>query len=143
MDCYISLDSKSIPLVGPVSFSTGDGLDVSQRYGYDYSRAPQSLVHRKRTTALTASVNLSFAESMCADAGAASIYDYIDDLQNTVGARVNLFWNGRNFGSFVVVSAQVTASVDAVQPISAASVALSLTEGYVRRETLQTEVRTL
>lgn len=143
MNCYISLDSKVIPLVGPVSFSTGDGLDVSQRYGYDYSRAPQSLVHRKRTTALTATVNLSFTELMCADAGAASIYDYIDDLQNTVGERVNLFWNGRNFGAFVVVSAQVTASVDALQPISAASVALALTEGYVRRETLQTEVRTL
>lgn len=143
MNCYISINGKVIPLVGPVSFSTGDGLDVSQRYGYDYSRAPQSLVHRKRTTALTATVNLSFTESMCADAGSVSIYDYIDDLQNAVGARVNLFWNGRNFGAFVVVSAQVSAIVDAVQPISAASVALALTEGYVRRETLQTEVRTL
>lgn len=135
--------NKALPLVGPMSFSTGDGLDLTNRYGYDNSRRSQGLTHRKRTTALTASVQIAFNPYMCMDAGISSIFDYIDDIQNAVGELVDLYWQGRKMGSFVVVSAQFSASIDAAQVFPSMSVSMAFNEGFVRRETLQRAVGVL
>jgi hypothetical protein len=140
---FVLPDSKILPIVGPVSYSTGDGLELTQRYGYDYSNAPQGLVYRKRNTALTASIQLTMNDKMCLDEGYISIFEYIDDVQDAVGKKVELFWNGRKTGSFVIVSAQVASTVDAVGVFGDVSISLALTEGFVRRETLQNKVSTL
>lgn len=144
MENYLVLpDSKILPLIGAVTYSTGDGLDVSSRYGYDYSNAPQSLVYRKRNTALTASVQLSFNNRMCVDAGLMNILEYIDDIQDSVGRLVKLYWNGRNTGSFILLSAQFSATVDHLQIFPDMAVSMSFTEGFVRYENLSTAVSTL
>lgn len=143
MQNYFVQNGVSIPIIGAVSLSTGDGLDLSQRFAYDYSKRPQSLVFRKRNTALTATIQQSFTNSMCVDNGFLHIFDYIDTIQDAVGELVGVYWQGILVSNFVVVSAQVSASIDAQSIISAAAISLSLIEGFVRRETLYTAVKTL
>ena len=143
MQNYFVQNGVSIPIIGAVSLSTGDGLDLSQRFAYDYSKRPQSLVFRKRNTALTATIQQSFTNSMCVDNGFLHIFVYIDTIQDAVGELVGVYWQGILVSNFVVVSAQVSASIDAQSIISAAAISLSLIEGFVRRETLYTAVKTL
>lgn len=143
MNCYCILDDKSIlPLIGAVSYSTGDGLELSQRYGYDYSKKPQSLTHRKRNTALTLTAQTAFNPVLCAENGL-EMMDYISDLEHLCGQKVDLFWNKKNIGSFVVQSVQFSGNVDCVHIISQMAVSLAMTEGYVKRENIETVVKTL
>lgn len=143
MQNYFVQNGVSIPIIGAVSLSTGDGLDLSQRFAYDYSKRPQSLVFRKRNTALTATIQQSFTNSMCVDNGFLHIFDYIDTIQDAVGELVGVYWQGKLVSNFIIVSAQVSASIDAQSIIPAAAISLSLIEGFVRRETLYTAVKTL
>ena len=143
MQNYFVQNGVSIPIIGAVSLSTGDGLDLSQRFAYDYSKRPQSLVFRKRNTALTATIQQSFTNSMCVDNGFLHIFDYIDTIQDAVGELVGVYWQGKLASNFIIVSAQVSASIDAQSIIPAAAISLSLIEGFVRRETLYTAVKTL
>ena len=143
MNCYCVLSDKSIlPLIGPVSYSTGDGLELSSRYGYDYSKKPQSLTHRKRNTALTLTAQIAFNPVLCIKNNV-MMMDYISDLEHLCGQKIDLFWNKRNVGSFVVQSVQFSGSVDHISIISQMAVSLSMTEGFVRRENLTAIVKTL
>ena len=132
-----------IPLIGALSMSTGDGLDLSQRFAYDYSKRPQSIVFRRKNTALTASVQLSFNNQMCIDNGFLHIFDYIDTMQSVVGDLVGLYWNRKKTSDFILISAQFAAPVDSQSIFPEMSISLSLTEGFVRRDTLYTAVNTL
>ena len=140
---YIIEDARVIPLLGAQSFSTGDGLELSQRFGYDYSKSPQSLVFRRRNTAMTASMQLSFTNKMCIDAGFINIMQYLDTLQDLVGKLVDLIWCERQHGSFVVVSVQISAPIDPIQIFSDISLGFEFTQGFVKHETLATAVGTL
>ena len=143
MHSYFVLSDKSVlPLIGTVSFSSGDGLELSQRYGYDYSKKPQSLTHRKRNTALTVTVQTSFNPVLCAENNI-MMMDYISDLEHICGQKVDFYWNKQNVGSFVIQSVQFSGATDAVQILSGMAVSLSMTEGYVRRENLETAVKAL
>lgn len=123
-------EKQVIELIGAVSFSTGDGLELTSRYGYDASRLPQSLTRRKRNTALTATANLVFSPTLCASKGV-SIMDYISTLEGIVGAKITLYWQGREKGGFVVRSAQFSTGIDPYTIFSEVSVGLSFTEGYI------------
>ena len=136
-------DRKVIPIIGAQSFSTGDGLELSQRFSYDYSKSPQSLVFRKRNTALTASIQLVFNNRMCVDAGFLNILEYIEELHESTGRLVDLYWQSKFFGKFIIISSQFSASVDASQIFPQMAVSLAFTEGFVRRETLYTAVSAL
>lgn len=143
MHSYFVLNDKSVlPLIGAVSFSSGDGLELSQRYGYDYSKKPQSLTHRKRNTALTVTIQTSFNPLLCAENNI-MMMDYISDLEHICGQKVDFYWNTQNMGSFVIQSVQFSGATDAVQILSGMAVSLSMTEGYVRRENLETAVKAL
>lgn len=143
MNCYCVLQDKSIiPLIGAVSYSTGDGLELTSRYGYDYSKRPQSLTFRRRNTALTLTAQIAFNPVLCAENNLV-MNDYISDLEHLCGEKVDLFWNKRNVGSFVVQSVQFSGSVDHISLISQMAVSLSMIEGFVKRENLTTIVNTL
>lgn len=142
MHNYFVYDKEIIPIIGAQSYSTGDGLELSTRYGYDYSKAPQTLTHRKRNTALTATVQAVVTPSLCAE-NDVFMMDYVSRIENLSGKKVDFYWNGENIGSFVIQSVQFSCSADAVNVFSQISVSLSMTEGYVRRETLSSDVRTL
>lgn len=142
MNSYIVIDSAVIPLIGANTYSTGDGLELSQRYGYDASKRPQSLTHRKRNTALTATIQIGFTPKLCIDAGY-QLFDYISSLEDVCGKKADIYWNGRFKGSFVISGVEFSASVDIYSIFPEMSVSLSMTEGFIKRETLQTAVSTL
>lgn len=143
MKNYIVLDDLStIPILGGNTYSTGDGLELSQRYGYDASKRPQSLTHRKRNTALTATIQAGFTPKLCIDAGY-QLFDYISELEDVCGKKVDIYWNGRFKGAFVILGVEFSASVDIYSIFPEMSVSLSMTEGFIKRETLQTAVSTL
>lgn len=135
-------NDRILELFEVVSFSTGDGLDLSQRRSYDYSKHPQSLVFRRRNTALTATMRLQFDINECAKRNI-KLFDYISDLMNNTGRRVDLYFNGQNFGMFVIESIQFSGTCDATTAFSTVNASISFTEGFVRRETLYSEVSTL
>lgn len=131
-----------LPIIGPVSFSTGDGLETSQRYGYDSSKKPQTLCYRRRNTALTATLQLAFTPTMCAERDV-MMMDYIADLEQLCGNKSELYWNGVLQGSFVIQSVQFSGVCDNVQIFPQISVSIAMTEGYILRENRATEVKAL
>lgn len=139
---FILEDLTTFPLAGANTLSTGDGLELSQRYGYDASKKPQSLVFRKRNTALTATIQIAFNPLLCNENGY-TILEYISELEDLCGKKVDVVWNGKERGSFIIQSVDFSANVDTYSIFPEMAVSIALTEGYVRRETLQTAVSTL
>ena len=135
-------DLTVIPLIGANTLSTGDGLELSQRYGYDASKKPQSLTHRKRNTALTATLQTAFNPKLCNENGY-TIFEYITELEGVCGKKVDLFWNGKEKGSLIVTSVDFSANTDTFSVFPEMAVSISLTEGYVSHPTPQTAVSTL
>jgi hypothetical protein len=138
----IKSDSKELPLIGATTLSTGDGLETKQRYGYDYSKKPQSLIFRKRSTALNATIQLVFNNTLCTE-NSYGLMDYISELESVCGDKVTVYWNDENMGDFIVTQAQFSAQIDPLVIYPQISVSLAFTEGYVKHETLQTKVGTL
>ena len=132
----------SIPIIGAVSLSTGDGLDTKTRYGYDYSKKPVSLVYRRRNTALTATVQAVFNNSLCLQNNV-SIMDYLSTLEGMAGRKVRLIWNNQTISEFIVISVQFAGSVDCEDLFSQMQVSFSLTEGYVKQQTIHTKTEVL
>ena len=126
-------------LFNVVNLSTGDGLDLSQRYSYDASKKPQTLVYRRRNTALTATLRLAFDINACVENNT-RLFDYISQISDNIGRRGELIFNGNNLGDFVIENAQFSCDCDAFIPFSIVNVSMSLTEGYVRHEALNTMV---
>ena len=134
---YFVIDTQKtiVPIYGAVSFSTGDGLDLSSRYGYDYSKKPQSLIYRKRNTALTATVQMAFTPSFIIEKDKKP-FDYIADLEESCGKKVDFYWNGQPVGSFVIQSIQFALTTDVYAGFSQCSVSISMTEAYKKRGNL-------
>jgi hypothetical protein len=131
---------EKVPLIGATTYSTGDGLELTFRYAYDAGRQPQSLVRRKRNTALTATLNLNFTPSLCVKNGT-NIMEFISKLEGIVGTKVTLYWQGKEKGSFVIKAAQFSTAVDVYSIYSEVSVGFSLIEGYVANPQPWNEVR--
>lgn len=142
MNCYFLYNNKKFEIIGANTLSTGDGLDLSQRYGYDYSNTPQSLVFRRKNTALTATIQATFNDVLCAQAGV-DMFEYIHDIENITGKRIQLIWNDNNFGEFVIETVQISANIDNIQTFGGVAASYSLTEDYFVRELLSTRVSTL
>jgi hypothetical protein len=117
-------------------------VETKQRYGYDYSKKPQSLIFRKRNTALNATIQLVFNNTLCTE-NSYGLMDYISELESVCGDKVTVYWNDENMGDFIVTQAQFSAQIDPLVIYPQMSVSLAFTEGYVKHETLQTKVGTL
>lgn len=142
MNSYFQTEAERFDIIGAVSLSTGDGLEMSERFGYDASRKPQALTYRKRNTALTATIQSAFTPNECINNGL-MLFEYISSIEYMCGQKADLFWNGKHKGSFIITSVDVSATVDTFSILSQISISISLTEGYIRREPLQTAVSTL
>ena len=142
MNSYFQTETERLDIIGAVSLSTGDGLEMSERFGYDASKKPQALTYRKRNTALTATIQSAFTPNECINNGL-MLFEYISSIEYMCGQKVDLFWNGKHKGSFIITSVDVSATVDTFSILSQISISISLTEGYIRREPLQTAVSTL
>ena len=63
----IYIDSEhQLEFVGTGQISIGEGLQLDQRFAYDYSKRPQSITRRKKKTARTATVTLQVARGALA-----------------------------------------------------------------------------
>lgn len=142
MNSYFQTETERLDIIGAVSLSTGDGLEMSERFGYDASKKPQALTYRKRNTALTATIQSAFTPNECINNGL-MLFEYISNIEYMCGQKADLFWNGKHKGSFIITSVDVSATVDTFSVLSQISISISLTEGYIRREPLQTAVSTL
>ena len=142
LNYFIRAKGEQLPLIGGITLSTGDGLEVSQRYSYDYSKKPQSLTYRRRNTALTASLQLAFTNSQCLDAEF-GMMEYIAELEEVCGERVTLVWNGETFGDFIITQIQFSSQVDPMAIYPQMAVSIALTEEWVRRSTIYSGVGTL
>lgn len=143
----ITADGVSIPLFGTSSLSIGQGVECAGRYSYDASRVPQGVQRRTRNAAQTASLAVQISPLVCADAGV-RVSDYIAQVEGVVGQKIRLFLGDSEVGSFVVKSAQFSATPDPHDVISGMSIGLSLIEGTVHnpqpaRELAPVAVRTL
>jgi hypothetical protein len=127
---------ESIPIIGAVTLSTGDGLETTQRYRYDYSRRPIGLVYRRRNTALNATIQAVFNAHLCLSNGV-DMMRYISQCEALAGRRIRLVWDGKTMGEYIVVSVQIAGPIDIMDIFSQVQISFSLTEGYVRRETIE------
>ena len=139
---FVDSDRKVHTIVGPISLSTGDSLETTQHYSYDYSKRPQGLVYRKRNTALSATIQAAFNFYSCNESGVI-YFDYISDLMDLCGEKVNVYWMGRNLGSFVIQGMQFSAPVDPESIFPSVSVSINITEGRYIKESLPTAVSSL
>lgn len=133
-------EKEVIAIIGATTYSTGDGLELTSRYGYDASRLPQSLTKRKRNTALTATMNINFTPALCIQSGV-EIPQYISTLEGLVGDRVTLYWQGRERGDFIIKSVQFSTAIDTYSIFSEVSVSINLQEGWVANPQPYTAVR--
>lgn len=141
MDSYILYSNRKIPIYN-ATFSTGDSLDLSQRFSHDASSRSQSITHRRRNTALTASLRIAVTASELSSDNQ-SITDYIMTIQDLCGRRIDLYWYGRGFTGLIVKSTQITPEIDAAQLFYSVNIGINLTEGYIPKKTPRTEVRAM
>lgn len=139
MNKIVFTDNTELKLFSVVSLSTGDGLDLSQRYAYDASKKPQTLVFRRKNTAKTATLRIAFDVNLCSENNI-KLFDYISQIGDNVGRRGEFIFNGQSLGDFVIENAQFSCDCDAFSPFSTVNVSFSLTEAYVRHEALNTMV---
>lgn len=132
---FVLADSSIFPLIGAVSYSMGEGLETDQKYGYDYSKKPQSLVYRKKNTAKTLTLQLSFNPTLCLEYDKQPM-DYVANLEAITGQRIEFYWNKQLVGAFVISQIQFSCTVDCYQLFDSMSVSISMTEGFVKIKNL-------
>lgn len=120
-----------------------DSLELSQRFSHDATSTSQSLVSRKRNTALAGSLRLSAdAEDIVEEEGI-SIFEYIQRVQELVGKQFSLVWYGKRYENLLCKSIQVTPKTDAVSIFSDVEMNIQFVEGYTEKKSAQTAVNTL
>ncbi len=129
----IYIDSEhQLEFVGTGQISIGEGLQLDQRFAYDYSKRPQSITRRKKKTARTATVTLQVARGALAPG--LNLFDVVDDFSALAGQTGDLYWNEAREGKFCVRGVSFSFAIDAIDIASAVQVSLELTESYAPAE---------
>lgn len=146
MNAFVDITDKdntiTIPIIGGVSLTTGDGLETKQRYMYSYNKYPVSLTYRRRNTALTATVQLAITPMQCLEQNELFM-EYIAKCEKLAGRRVTLIWNDEQISNFIVQQVQISAAVDCVDIFSQVNISFNLTEGFVKKPVRITSVMAL
>ena len=140
-DTHITVNGKRIPLYNAV-LSTGDSLEVDQKFAHDATKTSQAITRRRRNTALAGTIRVAASALELADDGI-SIFEYIRSVQETVGNLFHLTWYGREYPELLSKSVQVSPAIDAASTFSRVEMSLSFVEGYSVKKTSQTIVRAL
>lgn len=120
-----------------------DALELSQRFSHDATSTSQSLVSRKRNTALAGSLRLSADAEDIAEEEGISIFEYIQRVQELVGGLFTLVWYGKRYDNLLCKSVQVTPKTDAVSVFSDVDMNIQFVEGFTVKKSAQTLVNTL
>ena len=138
----ILYDGRALKLYNAV-LNLNDALELSQRFSHDATSTSQSLVSRKRNTALAGSLRLSADADDIADEEGISIFEYILRVQELVGGLFTLVWYGKKYENLLCKSVQVTPKTDAVSVFSDVEMNIQFVEGYTEKRTASTLVSTL
>lgn len=132
----ILYDGRDLKLFNAV-LNLNDSLELSQRFSHDATSTSQSLVSRKRNTALAGSIRLSAGAEDIAEEGI-SIFEYIQRVQELVGGLFTLVWYGKRYENFLCKSVQVTPKTDAVSTFSDVEMNIQFVEGETVKKSAQT-----
>ena len=138
----ILYDGRDLELYNAV-LNLNDSLELSQRFSHDATSTSQSLVSRKRNTALAGSLRLSADADDIAEEEGISIFEYIQRVQELVGGQFTLVWYGKRYENLLCKSVQVTPKTDAVSVFSDVEMSIQFVEGYTVKRATSTAVRTL
>ena len=121
-----------------------DSLELLQRFSHDATSTSQSLVSRRRNTALAGSLRLSANAEDVAEEEGISIFEYIQRAQGLVGGLFTLVWYGRRYENLLCKSVQVTPKTDAVSTFSDVEMNIQFVEGVtIKKSVASTYVSTL
>lgn len=138
----ILYDGRDLKLYNAV-LNLNDSLELSQQFSHDATSTSQSLVSRKRNTALAGSLRLSADAEDIAEEEGISIFEYIQRVQELVGGLFTLVWYGKRYENLLCKSVQVTPKTDAVSTFSDVEIGIQFVEGETVKRTTSTLVRTL
>lgn len=138
----ILYDGKDLKLYNAV-LNLNDSLELSQRFSHDATSTSQSLVSRKRNTALAGSIRLSAGAEDVAQEEGISIFEYIQRVQELVGGLFTLIWYGKRHENLLCKSVQVTPKTDAVSTFSDVEMNIQFVEGFTVKRSVSTAVSTL
>lgn len=134
---FVFEDGNELEFVGAGQLSIGAGLELDQRFAYDFSRKPQAIVRRKRKTARTATVTLQI--SRAPNSPEMNLFDIVSEFEDSTGKVGGLYWNARREGTFCIRGTSFSCAVDAVDIVSSLQVSLELVESYQRTNESQRE----
>ena len=138
----ILYDGRDLKLYNAI-LNLNDSLELSQRFSHDATSTSQSLVSRKRNTALAGSIRLSaYAEDIAQEEGI-SIFEYILRVQELVGGLFTLVWYGKGYENLLCKSVQVTPKTDAVSTFSDVELNIQFVQGFTVKSSVSTAVSTL
>ena len=135
-------DGRDLKLYNAV-LNLNDSLELSQRFSHDATSTSQSLVSRKRNTALAGSLRLSADAEDIAEEEGISIFEYIMHVQELVGGLFTLVWYGKRYENLLCKSVQVTPKTDAVSTFSDVEMNIQFVQGYTVKRSAATAVSTL
>ena len=138
----ILYDGRDLKLYNAV-LNLNDSLELSQRFSHDATSTSQSLVSRKRNTALAGSIRLSADAEDVAQEEGISIFEYIKRVQELVGGLFTLVWYGKRYENLLCKSVQVTPKTDAVSTFSDVELNIQFVESYTVKKSVSTAVTTL
>ena len=139
----ILYDGRDLKLYNAV-LNLNDSLELSQRFSHDATSTSQSLVSRKRNTALAGSLRLSADAEDIAEEEGISIFEYIQRVQELVGGLFTLVWYGKRYENLLCKSVQVTPKTDAVSVFSDVEMNVQFVEGFtIKKSVSSTLVNTL
>ena len=115
-----------------------DSLELSSQFSHDATSTSQSLVSRKRNTALAGSLRLSAEAEDIAEEEGISIFEYIQRVQELVGGLFTLVWYGKPYENLLCKSVQVTPKTDAVSTFSDVEMSVQFVEGFTVKKSAQT-----
>ena len=124
------------------SLSTGDALEVDQRYSHDYTKTSQTIIRRRRNTALGGTIRLGATTAELAENNV-SIADYIRKFQSLVGKLFTLVWYDREIPKLLCKSVQISPDVDCIETFSGVQISITFVEGFTVRRSAQTLVKAL
>ena len=139
----ILYDGRALKMYNAV-LNLNDSLELSQRFSHDATSTSQSLVSRKRNTALAGSLRLSADAEDIAEEEGISIFEYIQRVQELVGGLFTLVWYGKRYENLLCKSVQVTPKTDAVSTFSDVDMSIQFVEGFTAKKSVSsTLVNTL
>ena len=121
----IVINNEDFEILGGQTLSIGQGVETKQRFSYDSSHNPQSIVYRIRKVARSANLNIVINRSIVQN-----LFSEKDRYEAIVGKMGDLWWNDEYIGLFLIKSVQFSLATDPIDIISGLQIGVELVEGY-------------